>query len=97
MAYITVGDINGLTLEDITIPSETPGFITAQIDATFTTQFELLDETYYMQMGESTEIIVLKTPLYPIDISNVYYTDIINVTTLANIVESGENNYKLSP
>ena len=97
MAYITVGDINGLTLEDITIPSATPGFITAQIDATFTTQFELLDETYYMQMGESTEIIVLKTPLYPIDISNVYYTDIINVTTLANIVESGENNYKLSP
>ena len=49
--YITADDINGLTLEDITIPDDTPGFITAQIDATFTTQFELLDQTYYIQMG----------------------------------------------
>ena len=75
--YITVADINGLTLEDITIPSDTPGFITAQIDATFTTQFELLDETYYIQMGESNTTIVLKTPLYPVNLVDSYYDSII--------------------
>ena len=95
--YITADDINGLTLEDITIPDDTPGFITAQIDATFTTQFELLDQTYYIQMGESTSTIVLKTPLYPIDVSNTYYTtnSLINSTSLDNIVET--NSMKLSP
>ena len=96
MAYITIADINGLTLEEITIPSDTPDFITAQIDATFTTQFELLDETYYIQMGESTTTVVLKTPLYPVDLSNSYYVGIINATTLDNIVEN-VNTHKLSP
>ena len=85
MAYITTADINGLTTETISIPSATLDFISAQIDATFTTQFELLDETYYIQMGESNTTIVLKTPLHPVDLTNVYYDDIINETTLENI------------
>ena len=97
MAYITTEDIEGLTNESISIPSATPEFISSQVDATFTTQFELLDETYYMQMGESTNTIVLKTPLYPIDVSNAYYSDnsLINSTSLDNIVET--NSMKLSP
>ena len=89
MAYITIADINGLTNETISIPSATLDFISAQIDATFTTQFELLDETYYIQMGESNTTIVLKTPLHPVDLTNVYYDDIINETTLENIVAIG--------
>lgn len=98
MAYITTADITGLTTETISIPSATPDFISAQIDATFTTQFELLDETYYIQMGESTTTIVLKTPLYPINIANSYYTsnNIIHASTLDNIIANNDG-HKLTP
>ena len=98
MAYIEASDVNGLTTDTISIPTSTYDFITAQIDATFTTQFKLLDETYYLQMGESTSTIALKTPLYAIDLSNTYYTtnNLINSSTLTNIV-SNNSNQKLSP
>ena len=98
MAYIEASDVNGLTTDTISIPTSTYDFITAQIDATFTTQFKLLDETYYLQMGESTSTIALKTPLYAIDLSNTYYTtnNLINSSTLTNIV-SNNANQKLSP
>ena len=98
MAYIEASDVNGLTTDTISIPTSTYDFITAQIDATFTTQFKLLDETYYLQMGESTSTIALKTPLNAIDISNTNYTtnNLINSSTLTNIV-SNNANQKLSP
>ena len=96
MAYIVEADITGLTTDAISIPSNTYNFITAQIDATFTTQFELLDETYYLQMGESTSTIALKTPLYAINLANPYYTSLIHATTLDNIVANASDQ-KLSP
>ena len=98
MAYINEADIEGLTTDTISIPSNTYNFVTAQIDATFTTQFELLDETYYLQMGESTSTIALKTPLYAIDLNNSYYTtnNLINSTTLDNVVANASGQ-KLSP
>ena len=96
MAYIVEADITGLTTDSISIPSNTYNFITAQIDATFTTQFELLDETYYLQMGESTSTIALKTPLYAINLTNSYYTPLIHATTLDNIV-ANVSDQKLSP
>ena len=90
MAYIEASDVNGLTTDTISIPTSTYDFITAQIDATFTTQFKLLDETYYLQMGESTSTIALKTPLYAIDLSNTYYTtnNLINSSNTKLFVQS---------
>ena len=96
MAYINEADIEGLTTDTISIPSNTYNFVTAQIDATFTTQFELLDETYYLQMGESTNTIALKTPLYAINLANSYYNSLIHATTLNNIVANASDQ-KLSP
>ena len=100
MAYIQESDITGLYTgtDALSIPSSTYDFITSQIDATFTTQFDLFDQTYYVQMGESTTTIALKTPLYAIDLANSYYTtnSLINPTTLDNIVPN-DTSQKLSP
>ena len=94
--YTDTASIEALTGESITVPSITPSYITSQIDAILTTQFELLDETYYIQMGESTTTIVLKTPLFPVDLSVVDYEDVINLTSLDNIVVT-EVDKKKSP
>ena len=100
MAYIQESDITGLYTgsDTLSIPTSTFDFITSQIDATFTTQFDLFDQTYYVQMGESTTTIALKTPLYAIDLANSYYTtnSLINATTLDNIVPN-DISQKLSP
>ena len=69
------------------VPSITPSYVSAQIDAILTTQFELLDQIYYLQVGGSTTNIVLKTPLYPVDVSNSAYSSDINSTSLDNIIE----------
>ena len=100
MAYIQESDITGLYTgtDTLSIPSTTYDFISSQIDATFTTQFDLFDQTYYVQMGESTSTIALKTPLYAIDLNNSYYTtnNLINSTTLDNVVANASGQ-KLSP
>jgi hypothetical protein len=83
-----------LTLDDI--QDEWITWVSGEIDTMLTTDFSLKDEVYYIQMGESTNKIILKTPLYSVDIANVVYADSINVTSKDNVYKDS-NNKQFSP
>ena len=71
-------------------------WISAEIDTMLNTDFSLKDEIYYIQMGESTNKIILKTPLYSVDIANPVYSDFINSTSKENVYKDS-NNKQFSP
>ena len=70
--------------------------VSSEIDTMLNTDFSLKDELYYVQLGESTSKILLKTPLYSTDVSNSTYTSVINSESLTYIYEDSSNK-QLSP
>jgi hypothetical protein len=71
-------------------------WVTAEIDTMLSTDFNLKDEVYYIQMGELTNKIILKTPLYSVDIANTLYSSYINSES-KDYVYKDSNNKQFSP
>ena len=67
-------------------------WVSAEIDTMLNTDFSLKDEVYYIQMEESTSKIILKTPLYSVNVANAVYANYINSESKDNIYKDASNN-----
>lgn len=77
--YTTSAKVITLSNNQITsVESDWIQWVSSEIDTMLNTDFSLKDEVYYIQMRESTNKILLKTPLFPVDISNAVYANDIN-------------------
>ena len=69
--YTTSAKVITLSNNQLTsVDSDWITWVSSEIDTMLNTNFSLKDEVYYLNMGEVTNKILLKTPLFSVDIGN---------------------------
>ena len=77
--YTTSAKVITLSNNQLTsVDSDWITWVSSEIDTMLNTNFSLKDEVYYLKMGEVTNKILLKTPLFSVDIGNAVYANDIN-------------------